>query len=81
MSGDPAYDEIEAQLAAQPVISVPTVAMHGGDDGVHPLEATDRQAHLFSGPYQRVVVPGAGHNLPQEKPGAVVDAVLQLLSR
>jgi pimeloyl-ACP methyl ester carboxylesterase len=79
--GDPAYAEIEARLAAQPVISVPTAALHGSDDGVHPLEATDAHARLFSGPYQHVVVPGAGHNLPQEKPGAVVDAVLHLLGR
>ena len=78
VSGDPAFEEIEAQLAEQPVISVPTVALHGADDGVHPLEATDRDARSFGGPYQRVVVPGAGHNLPQEKPAAVVEAVLQL---
>jgi pimeloyl-ACP methyl ester carboxylesterase len=79
--GDPAFDEIEARLAKQPVISVPTAALHGADDGVHPLEATDRDARLFSGPYQHVVVPGAGHNLPQEKSAAVGGAVLQLLSR
>ncbi|HLZ28533.1 MAG TPA: alpha/beta hydrolase [Chloroflexota bacterium] len=81
VSGDPALEDIETRLATQPVISVPTVALHGADDGVHPPEATDRQARLFSGPYRHVVVPGGGHNLPQEKPGAVVDAVLKLLNR
>jgi pimeloyl-ACP methyl ester carboxylesterase len=81
VAGDPAFDRIEAQLAEQPLIAVPTVSLHGADDGVTPLQPTDSQARMFCGHYQRVVVPGAGHNLPQEKPAEVVDAVLQLLSR
>jgi pimeloyl-ACP methyl ester carboxylesterase len=81
VSGDPAYDEIEAKLAKQPRISVPTLALHGADDGVSPLQVIDQHAGSFTGPYQRRVVPGAGHNLPQEKPAAVIDAVIQLVGR
>jgi len=36
--GDPAYDEIEARLAARPPITVPTICLHGEADGV----TTDR---------------------------------------
>jgi pimeloyl-ACP methyl ester carboxylesterase len=81
-AGDPALEPIEAQLAAQPPISVPTIVLDGADDGVTPLQPSgpDRQAHLFSGPYQRRLVPAAGHNLPQEAPRAVVEAVLELLA-
>ena len=77
--GDPAYDAIEAQLASQPTIRVPTVALYGVDDGVTPLPPTDKGGERFAGPYQRRDMPGVGHNLPQENPTAIVDAVLALL--
>jgi pimeloyl-ACP methyl ester carboxylesterase len=76
--GDPSLDSLEAALAQQPTIGVPTIALYGVDDGVNTLPTpTDRDAH-FSGPYARRDIPGAGHNLPQERPRAFADAVLQL---
>ncbi|WFS01091.1 alpha/beta fold hydrolase [Rhizobium tumorigenes] len=76
VAGDPAYAEIERYLAAQPTIATPTIVLQGGDDGVDPPSPADA-AHLhFTGPYERLVVPGAGHNLPQEAPDAFADAVL-----
>ena len=79
-AGDPSLDAIEERLAAQPLISVPTIVMHGSCDGVDPPAASERHARFFSGPYQRRAVPVAGHFLPREAPGAVVEAVLTLLS-
>jgi pimeloyl-ACP methyl ester carboxylesterase len=79
--GDPTLEPIERSLAAQPPIGVPTVVLLGADDGVTPPRADDSQAHLFTGWYQRQIVDGAGHNLPQEKPDTVVAAVLRLLHR
>ena len=32
----------------------------------------------FTGPYQRRVVPVAGHNVPQETPEAFAEAVIEL---
>ena len=78
--GDPALEPIERQLAEQPPISVPTVALHGTDDGVAPPRTDDRGSTLFTGPYERQLVLGAGHNLPQEKPDTVVEALLRLLA-
>jgi pimeloyl-ACP methyl ester carboxylesterase len=78
-AGDPAYEAIEARLAAQPPIHVPTVALYGADDGVTPLPPVNQPAHQFTGPYQRRDIPGAGHNLPQENPAAVIAAVTDLL--
>ncbi len=37
--GDPALEPIEQRLAAQPKIAVPTIALQGEADGVHPPEA------------------------------------------
>ncbi|HZJ56211.1 MAG TPA: alpha/beta hydrolase [Myxococcaceae bacterium] len=74
--GDPAFDELEHRLAPQPEIVVPTVTLAGADDGVDPPSPPsprfrDLRAHQ--------VVPGAGHNLPQEAPEAFAGAVLSLL--
>jgi len=78
--GDPALEPIEVQLVAQPSIGVPTLNLHGADDGVTPLPSSDWAAAHFSGPYERRVVDGVGHNLPQEAPAVVVSAVSDLLA-
>lgn len=77
--GDPALLDIEARLAAQPKIAVPTINLHGGHDGVGPAPASDRQAAFFSGPYERRLLPGIGHNVPQEAPSATADALQDLI--
>lgn len=77
-AGDPALEGIEQRLAAQPAIAVPTVVLHGEADGVSPPEDSAGHARFFTGPYQRRVVPVAGHFLPQEAPGAVLDALAEL---
>ncbi|MBI1775230.1 MAG: alpha/beta hydrolase [Proteobacteria bacterium] len=76
--GDPALEAIERSLAAQPPITVPTIVLHGAADGVTPPEGSEADARHFSGPYQRRVVPAAGHFFPREAPEAVVEAVLEL---
>ncbi len=76
VAGDPAYAEIERHLAAQPAIATPTIVLQGGDDGVDPPSPADAVHLHFTGPYERLVLPGAGHNLPQEAPEAFADTVL-----
>ncbi|MCJ2067125.1 alpha/beta hydrolase [Methylobacterium sp. J-088] len=77
--GDPGLVAIDAQLAAQPEIAVPSIALLGADDGVGPPSATDIDARHFIGPYRREIVAGVGHNFPQEAPDAFVAAVRALL--
>lgn len=77
--GDPAVAGIEAQLALQPPITVPAVTLDGADDGVMPIAGTAAHTHHFTGPHVHRLVPGAGHNLPQEQPEAFARAVLDLL--
>jgi pimeloyl-ACP methyl ester carboxylesterase len=76
VAGDPAYAPIEAGLAAQPPIAVPTISIDGDADGVN--AGTARHANKFVGPHQHRIFRGAGHNLPQERPEewarAVIDA-------
>ena len=79
VAGDPAYVGIERRLAAQPAISVPTVTFDGADDGVRPPASAAAHAHRFTGPRSHRVVPGVGHNMPQEVPRVFADAVLELV--
>ena len=76
--GDPALEPIEQRLAAQPAITVPTIVLHGASSGIQPPAGSEAHARLFAGPYQRRVLPKIGHNLPQEAPLVVADAVLEL---
>lgn len=75
--GDPRYDKLEALLRKQPPITVPTVTLDGKDDGNFPWTDGTPSASHFTGPRVHHVVPGAGHNLPQEQPRAFVRAVLE----
>ncbi|MBA2965454.1 MULTISPECIES: alpha/beta fold hydrolase [Ramlibacter] len=79
VAGDPAYAEIERRLAALPPIGVPAITFDGADDGVRPPAPAAAQALRFSGRREHRVVPGVGHNLPQEAPGAFAQAVLELV--
>lgn len=74
--GDPAAEAVEARLAAQPPITVPTITIDGEDDSVHP--ACDAAAHArhFTGLREHRRWPGIGHNTPQEAPEAFAQAVL-----
>ncbi len=76
--GDPAYAEIERRLAAQPVIEVPTITFDGVDDGVRDPAPAQAHARFFRERSHRIV-PGVGHNMPQEAPRVFADAVLELV--
>jgi hypothetical protein len=76
--GDPALADIEAALARQPAISVPTIALEGAADGVRSPDPADPGRHRFTGPYRRAILPAIGHFLPHEAPDAVVAAVREL---
>jgi pimeloyl-ACP methyl ester carboxylesterase len=79
--GDPRFDAIERRLAERPRIEVPSVILHGRDDGVDRPRKSERHPTLFPDGTERRVVPDAGHFLPREQPGAVVDALRSLLTR
>ncbi|TDQ00930.1 alpha/beta fold hydrolase [Labedaea rhizosphaerae] len=75
VDGDPRYQPLEDLIARQPPITVPTVVLESGADGVGgPSAAEDREC--FTGPYEHRLLAGVGHNVPQEAPAAFADAVL-----
>ena len=79
--GDPAYAGMEARLAQSPTITVPTITFDGADDGVRSPSSASAQAHRFSGAREHRVVPGVGHNMPQEVPSVFAQAILELMDR
>jgi pimeloyl-ACP methyl ester carboxylesterase len=78
VAGDSRYAPVEARLAAQPNIGVPTIALHGAVDGVTPVRSSEGHAKKFTAQYQRRVLENVGHNPPQEAPQAFADAILEL---
>ena len=76
--GDPAYDALEAQLAGRPPIGVPTIVLHGEDDGVGPPADSIPRDRLFTRLLERRQIPRAGHFLSRENPQDVVAAVVRL---
>jgi len=77
--GDPTYAGIEAKLAVQPRIAVPTVSLHGDSDGVAAPARDERVRRMFGLDFRALHLPRIGHNIPQEAPQAFADAVLSLI--
>ena len=79
IDGAPIFENIEQQLANQPKISVPTIVLDGDSDGVIPLCGDEYDAPFFTGKYERRIIKGVGHNLPQESPATFTSAVLSFI--
>ncbi len=76
--GERQYDELEARLAAGPVIAVPTITMEGDANGAPHAPAAAYRAR-FSGKYEhRLITGGIGHNLPAEAPQAFAEAIVDV---
>jgi pimeloyl-ACP methyl ester carboxylesterase len=74
--GEPQYDDLERRLAGLPAIAVPTITLEGDANGA-PHPDPSAYAGKFSGRYEhRLIEGGVGHNLPQEAPQALAQAVV-----
>ncbi|HYL26427.1 MAG TPA: alpha/beta hydrolase [Candidatus Nitrosotalea sp.] len=71
--GDPQNEALEAKLQQYPVIAVPTITIGSDFDGANANGAAYRK--LFSGKYEHRILPGIGHDVPQEAPQAFAKAV------
>jgi pimeloyl-ACP methyl ester carboxylesterase len=74
--GEPRYDGFEQKLSGSPVIAVPTITISSDFDGA----ASDGTAYRnkFSGKYSHRVLPGIGHNVPQEDPRSFAKAIVDV---
>jgi pimeloyl-ACP methyl ester carboxylesterase len=79
--GEPRFAAMEKRLAERPKIDVPSIVLHGGDDGIRrPAPDSPAERASFTSLMARRIVPGAGHFVPREKPEAVSSAILELLT-
>ncbi|RDB03895.1 alpha/beta fold hydrolase [Runella aurantiaca] len=81
VKGDPKFDAIEQSLQEQPTIKVPAIILDAEDDGVEPFSGTGKDANFFEGGYERRIIKGVGHNLPQEAPADFAKAILTFVRR
>jgi len=61
----PALDSIRTQQNAP--IRVPTLYLHGADDGCIGVEVSEGVERGFTGPFEKRVIPDAGHFPHQER--------------
>lgn len=61
-------------------ITVPALFIGGTADPVLTFTRADRAAELITGPYQQIMLDGAGHWLQQERPDEVNSALLDFLN-
>src|SRR6202044_3545810 len=73
--GEPRYDDLDTKLAARPVITVPTITIGSDFDGQAKNGASYRQ--MFTGKYAHKILDGVGHNVPQEAPQDLANAIVQ----
>jgi pimeloyl-ACP methyl ester carboxylesterase len=80
--GEPRFLEVEKQLATRPPVLVPSMLIHGGDDGfgAPPPDVSAGERALFPKLVAKRIVPGAGHFVPHEKPEAVAAAILDVIA-
>ncbi len=79
--GDPRLAADEAFFAQCPAISVPTVVLHGDEDGATLPGMSEHKERFFTGGYTRRVLRGIGHFVPREDPASVVEAIVQSFDR
>ena len=77
--GRPRYAAAQARLDQWPRIEVPVTFLYGLDDGCEIAAASRGNADMFAVAYDRTELPGAGHFLPRERPGAVAEAITRHL--
>jgi pimeloyl-ACP methyl ester carboxylesterase len=79
---EPRFVEMEKRLATRPRVEVPTIVLHGGDDGFgKPApDTTPAERAQFTRLVARRVVAGAGHFVPHEAPPAVAEALVEVLA-
>ena len=77
---EPALKDEQERVDSAPV-AVPTLALHGTRDRPRRLEAFQTMDRFFTGELEKIVVPGTGHFMHQEKPEEVNPRIVEFLKR
>jgi len=77
---DPTYATAARALTPAPILSVPTLVLHGREDYVNHPDTSAGREKFFTGQYRRVLLDGLGHFPQRERPEAVTSQVLDFLA-
>ncbi len=79
---DPALQDAQERISAGP-ITVPTLALHGTRDRPKRIDAFEGETmdQYFAGGLEKVIIPGTGHFMHQEKPQEVNPRIVEFLER
>ena len=76
---DPRYRDLDQRAMSAKAISVPTLMIQGGADGVTLPSTTDGKEEYFTSGYRRHVLEGVGHFPNREAPAAVNKLLIEFL--
>jgi pimeloyl-ACP methyl ester carboxylesterase len=76
---DPRYRDLDQRAMSAQTISLPTLMIQGGADGVTVPSTTEGKDKYFAGGYQRHVLDGVGHFPTREAPDAVNKLLIDFL--
>lgn len=74
---DPASTWLDDKVKATRTLAVPAIYIQGELDGVNPPETSETVGEKFTGPFERIVLPGVGHFPTREAPGTVAAQLLR----
>ena len=78
--GEKRFLDLEKMLASGPIIEVPTIVLRGKDSGFGtPTEDPSEDKKNFNQLVDRLIVEQAGHDLPVQRPDAVIDSITRLI--
>jgi pimeloyl-ACP methyl ester carboxylesterase len=77
---DPASKWLDDKVKATRTLALPTIYFQGELDGVNPPKASERVAEKFTGPFERIVLPGVGHFPTREAPAVVAARLVKHFS-
>lgn len=78
---DPRSVWLEQLVKATKSLSLPAIFLHGIEDGVTPLEMSEKIFEKFTGPFERILLQNVGHFPQREDPEAVARELAIFLDR
>jgi pimeloyl-ACP methyl ester carboxylesterase len=74
---DPASKWLDDKVRATKTLSLPTIYVHGEEDGVNPPKSAETIHEKYTGPFERIALPGVGHFPTREAPDVVAARLVQ----
>jgi pimeloyl-ACP methyl ester carboxylesterase len=78
---DPKSKWLDDKVKTTKTLALPTIYFQGKLDGVNPPETSEKVSEKFTGPFERIVLPGVGHFPTREAPAIVAARLVKHFSQ